>query len=329
MKFFDLHCDTIWQQYKSLTKNKKHIKLTNNNLMVDQNKLIKGNYYAQCFAIYVSDKDNAFSVCKDMIQLYYKEINQCKSLSPVLKYSDFKKNEESNKISAVLTVENGQVLQGDISHLNELYKLGVKMICLTHNQNNCIGYNNYGGFVDSKPDLLTPNTTKGLTEFGRQVVYEMNKLGIIIDLSHISDKGFYDAISLSTKPVVCSHSNVRNLCPHVRNVTKEMLKKLASNGGLIGINTCKHFLETDNYCGEQTIDCMVEHVLYVRKLIGIEHLAIGTDFDGLDHEVEFSSCKDIPKLIPALSRAGLSTTEIEKIAYKNALRVFKTNMVGN
>ena len=321
MKFFDLHVDTIWKLYKQTLDTGEHQSLLSNQLKVDQNKLIEGDYFAVCFAMFIDAyKGNSNAVCKKMIDLYKQELAKCDMLSPVNKFSDFEANSKNGKISSVLTIEEGEVLEGNIDNLQEFYDLGVKMICLTHNMNNCIGFNNYGRYIDGRPDWVTPNP-KGLTEFGIQVVEKMNELGMVIDLSHISDGGFYQAIEISSKPVMCSHSNARALCGSLRNLTDDMLKKLADNGGLTGINIANSFLG-----GENTIELMVKQITYVKNLIGIDHIGIGTDFDGLNHEVEFANCSQMPKLLIALEKAGFTEQEIEKITYKNALRVFKANI---
>ena len=156
----------------------------------------------------------------------------------------------------------------------------------------------------------------------------MNKLGIIIDVSHLSDKGFYDVISLSEHPIIASHSNARSICGHVRNLTDDMLYKLAENGGITGINYAKQFMHDDEAYGRNTPECALRHIQYIKKKIGVDHIALGSDFDGIDPNIEISDASKTHLIIRALEKGGFSSEEIEKITYKNALRVFKANMLS-
>lgn len=321
-KIFDLHCDTIWRMEQARAK-RERISLRKSNLQVDEEKLIAGEYFAQCFAVFTPNKfKNPYEKCLRAIDLYHEELKKCPSLAPVYEYKDFQKNADNDKVSAILTMEDGCPIGNDFERLERLYRLGVRMVCLTHNLQNQIGYPN---LLEGESNRV-PNTEKGLTEFGKALVKKMNELGIIVDLSHLSDKGFYDALACSEKPVVLSHSNARSLCSHVRNASDDMLKKLADNGGVIGINCVKAFLNDDADRGAQTLSRMLEHILYIKNKIGVEHIAIGTDFDGADTDIELSNAEKMPLLIYEMARAGLTADEIDGITYKNALRVFKENL---
>jgi membrane dipeptidase len=321
---FDLHCDAIWKIDLAREKNEK-ISLAKSALQIDEEKLVKGGYFAQCFAIYIPNKFlNPYERCLNAIDLYYEELKNCVNLSPVYEFSDFVKNNSAGKISSILTMEDGCPIGNDIKKLHHLYKLGVRMICLTHNLVNAIGFPNYGKYLsDGRPDYVTPNTKTGLTDFGKQLVQEMNRLGVIVDVSHLSDKGFYDVIEISKKPIMASHSNARAMCGSIRNLTDNMLKKLADNGGVMGINYAKGFLNDDKEKGANTIECMVEHIKYIRNKIGVEHIALGSDFDGIDTDIELKDASMMPLVIQALEKNQFNIDEIEKITYKNAVRVFK------
>lgn len=323
-KIIDLHCDTVWRIEQARSKRKK-ISLRKSELQVDEEKLLQGGYFAQCFAVYTPNHyKNPYEKCLRAIDLYFEELKKCPSLAPVYEYADFEKNANAGKVSAILTMEDGCPIDEDFGKLERLYRLGVRMICLTHNLVNKIGSPNYGKYLpDGRLDYLTPNTQTGLTEFGKSLIEKMNEMGIAVDLSHLSDKGFYEAVKCSRKPVVLSHSNARSLCKHVRNLTDGMLKKLADNGGIIGVNCAKIFLNDDKKKGEQTVERMVEHILYIKEKIGVEHIALGTDFDGIDPDIELCDASKTPLLLTALERAGLTSNEIDRITHKNALRVFK------
>ncbi|MBQ8446761.1 MAG: membrane dipeptidase [Clostridia bacterium] len=174
--------------------------------------------------------------------------------------------------------------------------------------------------------MFTPETDYGLTDFGFSLVQEMNRLGMVVDVSHLSDKGFYDVLSVAKKPIVASHSNARGVCRNVRNLTDDMLKRLADNGGVTGINYAAGFLCENEQKGRHTIAYAVEHIRYIRDKVGADYIALGSDFDGIQNDIELFDCSQTPLLLQALEREKFTADEIEKIAYKNALRVFKENM---
>ena len=325
---FDLHCDTIWKISEAKEKGEE-IRLKKSYLQVDEEKLIKGNYFAQCFAIYIPNQyPDPFNRCLKGIEIYEEQIKQSRVLASVYDYSDFEKNAKKGKISAVLTMEDGCPIGENFDHLYTLHRKGVRMICLLHNLVNPIGNPNFGRyFIDGTPDQTIANMATGLTEFGRALVKEMNKLGIVIDVSHLSDKGFYDVIQLSEKPIMASHSNARSVCGHIRNLTDDMLYKLAENGGVTGINYANHFMHDDEAFGRNTSECALQHIRYIKKKIGIDHIALGSDFDGINPDIEISDASKTHLMIAALEKGGFLSNEIEKITYKNALRVFKANML--
>lgn len=321
---FDLHCDTIWKIQNVKDESLK----SGSSLQIDEKKLSLGGYFAQCFAMYIpADTVQPKRAFEDMLNRYYQELDSCKKLSPVRSFGDFAGNQKDGKISAILTMEDAAPLQGDMQNLYFAHEKGVKMLALTWNFPNEVGYPNYRSFVrGEKPDMFTPETAQGLTDFGFSLVEEMNRLGMVVDVSHLSDKGFYDVLSVTNKPIMASHSNARGVCKNVRNLSDEMLFALAKNGGVMGINYAAGFLCEDEEKGKQTVDYAVKHIRYIHGKIGIEHIALGSDFDGIQTDIQLSDCSKTPSLLQALERGGFTTTEIEKIAYKNALRVFEENM---
>ena len=147
---------------------------------------------------------------------------------------------------------------------------------------------------------------------------------MVIDCSHLGDKGFYDVIKYSTKPIVCSHSCSRTVCDHVRNMTDDMLFKLKENGGVVGINYCRSFVKKEE--GFASVKDLVKHIVYIRDLIGIDYVGLGSDFDGISNkEIELKDASMMPLLIDELKLQGFSEEDIDKICYKNVLRVFKAN----
>jgi membrane dipeptidase len=311
-KIIDLHCDTILR----LMENRDKLFLKKNNFSIDIEKLKKANSMAQFFAMFVGLKETSdpLQTCLDMIDKFYEELDRNKDEIEIAKnYNDIINNIANNKISAFLTIEEGGVLKGKIENLRNFYRLGVRLITLTWNYENEIGYPN------CKPEYME----KGLTEFGGDIVSEMNRLGMIIDVSHLSDRGFYDVARLSTKPFTASHSNSRSIRDHKRNLTDDMIRILADKGGITGINFEKSFLSDKDI---STVQDMAEHIMHIRNVGGIDVISLGTDFDGISPENEVQNIGEIYKLIEALKKNKLSDDEIDKICSKNALRVIRDVM---
>ena len=313
----DLHCDTIMALYQNKAK-----ELKSNDLQIDINKLKKGNYLAQVFAmfVYLKGNDNPFKTCDEMIDLFYNELDKNQDeIKIALKYEDVLNNQNNGLVSAILSIEEGGVIDGVLSNVDYFYERGVRMICINWNFYNGIGYPNFK--LTEKPDFTTPNDEKGLTPFGIDVIRRMEKLGMIIDVSHLSDKGFWDVYNNTTKPFIASHSNSRSVCNHVRNLTDDMIKALSSRGGVIGLNFCTNFINSETEL-TYTKD-IVSHALHIINVGGIDCLALGTDFDGIGRTIEIDNAGEMQQLYTAFEEAGLTDKDIEKIFYKNFLRVFK------
>lgn len=310
MKLIDLHCDTILSCLDSDGK----VKLRKNDLCIDIKKLKKADSLAQFFAMYVDLKKYGAPMdrCLDMIDCFYNEIEENSAdIAFAGSMKELKKNNSEGKISAFLTVEEGGVLEEKLRNLRILYKLGVRLITLTWNYPNCIGY----------PNFRWEHKDKGLTAFGEEVVAEMNRLGMIIDVSHLSDQGFYDVAELSGKPFIASHSNARAVTNHWRNLTDDMLRKLAEKGGVAGLNLEPEFLGDGG-----SVEAMTRHVIHMINAAGIEAVAIGTDFDGCSLLTAIKDAGDMHKLWDALSKAGLSGRDMDKIIHKNVERVIRDVM---
>ena len=181
------------------------------------------------------------------------------------------------------------------------------------------------GNIIEKPNFTMPNTEFGLTEFGIDLVREMEQLGIIVDVSHLSDAGFYDVLKYTKKPFVASHSNSRVVTNSVRNLTDDMIKKIADRGGITGINFCSDFVKPTPHNGLTFtyIEDLVKHINHIKNIGGIEVIALGTDFDGVKSTLEINDASKIQLLAEDLLKSGLTYDEVEKIFYKNAIRVYK------
>jgi membrane dipeptidase len=265
---------------------------------------------------------------------------------------DLERIVKSGKIAAVLTIEGGHQIADDLAVLRMYQRMGIRSMTMTHFRNN--------NWADSSTDKPLHN---GLTDFGKQVVREMNRIGMIVDISHVSDKTFYDVLEVTTKPVIASHSSCRALAEFPRNMTDDMLKALARNGGVVGINFGAGFLNQqdakatlatitsmsaqapdltgqalDDYAKKDyektdwahprpaaaTLDDVVAHIDHVIKAAGIDHVGIGSDFDGIpDVPKGLEDVSKMPALVAALLKRGYSEADIQKIMGGNFLRVMR------
>lgn len=331
MKIADMHCDTISTLFESI-KNQKNGSLKSNHLHLDISKLQKGDYLLQNFAIFVSllEHKNPLEYSHQLIDFFYQEIEKNKDdIGVVLRYADIQKNKEEGKISALLTVEEGGITKCDLAHLRNLYRLGVRMLTLTWNFENGIGYPNIYRSEGMEPDYKKPNVEQGLTEFGIEFIREMEKLGMIIDVSHLSDAGFYQVLQNTKKPFVASHSNARGICNHVRNLSDEMIRELGNRGGVMGMNFYPSFLVEGK--GENeiigSIADIVKHMKYIQNVGGYECIGLGSDFDGIPGHDELLDGSYLPLLVDYMKKENFTQNEIESICYKNVLRLYQDILV--
>ncbi len=315
LNIIDLHCDSI----TLLEKTKQ--KLFKNTSHIDIEKLLKGQYLLQVFAIFLNKKEGDSRLLFNKYYDFYQ--NQIKEnenfLLPILLKEDLNKIKSLGKIGALLSIEDGDLLQNDLKYLDYLYALGVRMITLTWNYPNCIGYPNYDLSNRAEFNLSNFDNKNGLTDFGRQVIKKMNDLGIIIDVSHLSDKGFYDVLKISSQPIVASHSNSRAICNVGRNLTDDMILALHRNKGVIGINYCKDFV-SDN---DKQLDDLVNHICHIKELGCLDNIALGSDFDGIDTPPDLIDASFVPLLIDELYKKGFNEIQIRKITHENFIRVMK------
>lgn len=322
MKVIDMHCDTIFE-IDRLFHEGKMISIKDNHLNISLDKMKQGDYLLQNFALFTPLKhvDNPIEHVMHLIDTFYLEMEKHTDMIGAVKsYKDIEENIKNNRMSALLTLEEGGVINNDLSYLRNYYRLGVRMITLTWNYENGIGYPNFD-INDDSHGYHCANTLNGLTEFGIQYVKECERLGIIIDVSHLSDAGFYDVLKHTTKPFVASHSNARGICDHARNMSDDMIRELSRRGGVMGINFCSDFLKENDTLSR--VSSMVEHIRYIRDIGGIDCIGLGSDFDGIPQNLELKDASYMPVLYKALKEADFSEEDIEKIFYKNVLRLYK------
>lgn len=318
MKVVDMHCDTIGELWKA-EKAGKPISLRSNSLHIDLKKMQKGDYLLQNFAMFVflgREKDPLVNVL-EMIDVYNRAMAEnADIIGPVLKYEDIEKNRAAGKLSGMLTIEEGAVLKGNPYVVRSLYQLGVRMLTLTWNFENEIGYPNT--IVKAKD--YDPSRHYGLKPEGIEIVREMNRVGMIVDVSHLGDDGFWNVVKYCDGPFVASHSNARAVCNHTRNMTDDMIRALADKGGVMGLNFCGDFLNPN---GKSRVEDMVRHAKHIINVGGSDILGLGTDYDGIDGDLELDHCDKMPLLAQEMERQGFSTQQIEKIFNGNVLRLYR------
>ena len=306
----DFHCDTASEILDGRT-------LYKNDGMLSILKLQEGGVFCQFFAMYIkmTDFSSPQQGYEHLHVIYNNFIKEAKENEAHLSLAGNAKEiyaaRDEGKIAGVLTLEEGAVLDDKAERVDELYKMGVRLITISWNHENCIGFPH-----SSEPELMK----KGLKPFGLEVVNRMQELGMLVDVSHLSDGGFWDVVRICKKPFVASHSNARSLQGHTRNLDDDMLKALADAGGVTGINFFHKFLGSDE---TGSIEQMVSHIKHIHKVAGLDVLALGSDFDGFQGNCGLSDCSRFPVLTDAIAKAGFSETEIEKICWKNAMRVIE------
>ncbi len=328
MKVADMHCDTLAELWYTRWDGAVPMELKKNSLHIDIEKMRKGDYLLQNFAVFVNldRKLDPLESALYQIDIFYEELRKNADMIRLAKsFADIEKNMQDGVISGVLSIEEGAVCKGKVEFLRIMYQLGVRMMTLTWNHENELGYPNNVPTDSSTVFPCGPETLLGLKEKGYEFIEEMERLGMVIDVSHLSDAGFYQILEHTKKPFAASHSNARSLCRHCRNLSDDMIVKLAGRGGVIGLNYLGSFLEegeTDRTCHSR-VSRMAEHARHITNLGGMECLGLGSDFDGITHNLEMKDSSMLPLLEDALKKAGFSSSDIEKIFYKNVLNLYK------
>ena len=354
MFVLDSHCDTPSQILRL-----RDLSLDNNHAHVDFPKLKRGGVDGAFFALYVPgnlETEEAFEYSQRLLEGVERAVEaNSSSVAFATDSAQAFSNKQEGRFSVFLGLENGSPIGNSFDRLKWLYDRGVRYVTLCHSLDNQI--------CDSCASKV--KRWGGLSPFGKELVAEMNRLGILIDVSHISDASFYDVLKYSDRPVVATHSCCRALCPHPRNMTDDMIRSLASAGGVIQINFYPLFLdsgfaevlsgsgleEKGGYVEKEFINdpsdplkraawnriqdeiqalprpsfkLIADHIDHVVALAGIDHVGIGSDFDGI--EVTPEGMEDIsmmPKLFDELRRRGYSESDLEKIASGNFFRILE------
>lgn len=305
----DAHCDTLlkcyhYHQYLEDRDTSRHIDLP---------RLEKSGVHVQFFAVFVENEFKPWGVLRRTLQIidyFYLQLHRYQNrMLLACTFEDILRAQKEGKIAAILSVEGGDALENELGMLRILYRLGVRSLGLTWNNRNFLA----DGVAESK-------TGGGLTAHGVEVIKEMNRLKMLIDLAHISEKGFWEALELSSAPLTVSHSNCRAICDHPRNLTDQQIKGLAAKGGVLGITFAPPFLTS----GRATLENVLEHIDHVCSLIGTQNIGIGSDFDGIKNMPEgLEDASKWYKLRIALLKRGYTSEEVKNILGRNYLRLLE------
>lgn len=337
------------------------------NDFISLDKARAGNLGAEFFSIFVDSKTNQGHFAKRTLQLidsvYHQAARHPDRMMMAFSAADIERAHQQHKLASLMGIEGGHSIENDLHLLRDFYRLGVRYMTLTHSNTN--------DWADSCGDLGDPGVShhNGLTNFGKQVVLEMNRLGMMVDISHVSDKTFWDVIATTKSPVIASHSSARALLDTPRNLTDEMLRAVARNGGVVNVAFPAAFVDkqfnSDAYsqhkgmlaaaeeyeskrrAAGQTVTpedtqrfdlewlgknkipraplkSLIDHIDHVAKIAGVDHVGLGSDFDGADFFPEgIDSAADLPKITQALLERGYTPNNIRKILGSNMLRVFR------
>lgn len=308
MRYVDLHCDTL------TAARGMGVAVDDRRLQAGVAQLDKSECAAQCFAIF-TEGDTAATDFFAGLAFYEKCVNEQK-FTPVLDGADLERCLKGGGTGAILTVENLGFLD-DISRLEELYSAGVRMASLVWNNENKFAYPNLIFGADGAP-IFSARESRGLKPAGRAAVEMLDKLKIIVDVSHLSDGGAAEILGGRKIPAVASHSGAAEVCSVSRNLTDALIKKIADCGGVIGINYCKDFLGAGD-----TFARIFDHLKHLIRVGGDGVVALGSDFDGIPAPPGLETCERVPALFEYLHGRGIGAATLEKLCRKNFARVFK------
>ncbi|MBN2334332.1 dipeptidase [Candidatus Bathyarchaeota archaeon] len=285
---------------------------------IDIPRIMEGGVDCLLFAMYVSPLHTArLRRLVQMLDTFAAEVDQNQDrIAVATNHREIMKTIKDGKIAAVITVEGGEPLEGSIEALRTIYRLGVRSLTLTHFPRNELGD---GSGADSGSHL---------TEFGGEVVSEMNRLGMLVDISHLNETGFWDVIERSSDPVIATHSNCKALCSHHRNLKDDQIKALAEKGGVMNLSFCGGFIKDGvgfdpEAVKKVTIHDWLDHLDHAVELVGASHVGIGSDLDGGCGFPGLDNITRFPSLTEGMVSRGYSDDDIRKILGANDLKLFK------
>ena len=280
---------------------------------IDLPRLKEGGVDCQVFAISsVRDRTRPYALrtAMEMIDIFYSECAaHPDAITPVKTHREIVEAAAGGRIAAMLSIEGADIIEGKVGMLRVFHRLGVRMVGLVHSLRNELA----DGVADGR-------TGGGLSELGVEAVEELNRLGMLIDVSHLSDAGFWDLIEVAKGPVMASHSNARAVCDHPRNMTDDMIRVMADRGGVMGMNFAPGFVHST----QATVQGVVDHIDYIVSLVGPNHIGLGSDFDGIPYTPKgLEDVTRMPNITAELLKRDYSEEDVKKILGENHLRMMK------
>ncbi|MBT9258324.1 MAG: dipeptidase [Clostridiales bacterium] len=307
---FDAHCDTVLDWVEG----RRRLTPRSTQGHIDLPRLKEGGVDVQIFALFVAPEYHHERSLPRLLQLldaFYRELEAHRDeMILCLTGDDLLRAKREGKVGALLSIEGAEPVGRDLARLRIFYRLGVRAMGLVWNGRN-----------DVADGVGEARTGGGLTRFGVDVVGEMERLGMMVDVSHLSERGFWDVVAVATKPFIASHSNARALCDHPRNLDDRQIKALAEKGGVMGLNFYPGFLTPS---GEATLDDVLNHAEHIIQLVGPQHLGLGSDFDGISTTPKgLEDVSFLPRFTEGLLARGYSEDVVKMVLGENFLRVFR------
>lgn len=305
-------------------------------LQTDIPRMKSGGLGAEFFSIYVSSRyareGGSARRAMDMIDGVYEQVRRHpREMEMAFTVADIRRIRRSGKIAALMGIEGGHAIEDSLGALRLFHRLGIRYMTLTHTNTN--------NWADAAGGISVAAEKRhgGLSDFGREVVSEMNRLGMMVDISHVSDETFEDVIATTQSPVIASHSSARALTNVPRNLTDDMLRAVAKNGGVVMVNFYNGFINTDyarpgmprptKSAETATLDMLMAHFEHIIRVAGIDHVGIGSDFDGVDGLLPagMEDISKLPTITYELLKRGYSESDVRKVLGENLLRVMARN----
>ncbi len=315
----DGHCDTILTVMgRSFMGQKPRDFFERNETgMIDLPRLKEGGVTCQVMAAYIEDQykpTRSARRCLELLDAIYALTEQSDELILATKASDIEEAKAKGKVSVLMSIEGGEAVEGSLALLRGFYKLGVRAIGLTWNQRNDIADGVGEGAAGS-----------GLTDFGISLIKEMDRLGMLVDVSHLSDSSFWALDKIAERPFIASHSNARSLASHRRNLSDKQIEALGKKGGVIGVVFAPGFV--DDNPDNVSVQRLCDHVDHIKGIAGIDHVGLGSDFDGYmalpGKPTVVKDASELPQITSELLSRGYKEEEVKKVLGGNWLRVYK------
>lgn len=320
----DGHCDTILGlcgRQGAPGRKKRDFFQRNATGHIDFPRLVEGGVTCQVMAVYIEPEFKPTRSARralEVLDTFYALVDESEHFKLATRAVDIEEAKAHGNVCGLLSIEGGEAVEGSLNLLRSFYRLGVRAIGLTWNQRN-----------DIADGVGEKSAGSGLTDFGISLVKEMERIGMLVDVSHLSETSFWAVNKVSERPFIASHSNARALASHPRNLTDPQIEALAKKGGVIGVVFCPSFVDDDP--AKVSLGRLCDHIDHIKRVAGIDHVGLGSDFDGYGsplggrdaQNVVVSDVSQMPKITEELLSRGYTEEEVKKVLGGNWLRVYK------